>query len=101
MEGVTHNYPYFVIRVDKNEYGLSRDELVEKLKDYNIFSRKYFYPICSNFQCYKDIPSAALSRLPVANKVSETVLAIPLHGKLLDSDVKKICDIIKGLKRDQ
>lgn len=98
IEGVTHNYPYFVIRVDKEEYGLSRDELFEELKKYNVIARKYFYPLCSNFQCYRDIPSASVSRLPTANKIAEMVLALPLHGRMLESDVYRICEIIKSAR---
>jgi len=98
MEGVTHNYPYFVIRIDKDKYGLTRDMLYEKLQQYNIISRKYFYPLCSNFQCYRDIPSAAESRLPVANRVADSVLSLPLHGRLAEDDVARICEIIKGMK---
>ncbi|MDF2987361.1 MAG: aminotransferase, DegT/DnrJ/EryC1/StrS family [Eubacterium sp.] len=97
IEGVTHNYPYFVIRVDKDEYGLSRDELYEKLREYNVISRRYFYPLCSNFQCYRDIPTAAVSRLPIANKVADTVLSLPLHGRMPIDHVEKICNIIKGI----
>ncbi|HEY5583475.1 MAG TPA: DegT/DnrJ/EryC1/StrS family aminotransferase [Ruminiclostridium sp.] len=97
MPGVTHNYPYFVIRIDKDKYGLSRDEVFDKLKEYNVISRKYFYPLCSNYQCYSDIPSASVSRLPVANKIADTVLALPLHGRMQADDVEKICDIIKGI----
>lgn len=98
IEGVTHNYPYFVIKVDKEEYGLSRDELYEELKNYNVIARKYFYPLCSNFQCYRDIPSASASRLPTANKIAEMVLALPLHGRMLESDVDRICEIIKSVR---
>lgn len=97
MENVTHNYPYFVIRVEKKEFGRSRDELYEKLKAYNVITRKYFYPLCSNFSCYSNLSSAAKDRLPVANKVAETVLALPIYGKLPNSTVEKICAIIKGL----
>jgi len=97
IDGVTHNYPYLVIRVDKNECGLSRDEVSEKLKEYNVISRRYFYPLCSNFQCYRDIPSASVSRLPVANKIADMVLSLPLHGRMPVEDVEKICDIIKGI----
>ncbi len=100
-EGVTHNYPYFVIRIDKDEYGLSRDEVYERLKEYNIISRKYFYPLCSNFQCYRDIPSASESRLAVANKIAEEVLSLPLYGRMTDSDVERICDIIKALRLEK
>lgn len=98
IEGVTHNYPYFIIRIIKEEYGLSRDEVYMKFKEFNVILRRYFYPLCSNLQCYRDIPSASPSRLPVANKIAETVLALPLHGRLLNEDVEKICDIIKDLR---
>jgi len=95
MEGVSHNYPYMSIRVDKDEFGLGRDELYEKLKEYNVIARRYFYPICSNFQCYSDLPSASKSRLPVANEVADTILSLPLNGRMTESDVVKICNIIK------
>lgn len=98
VEGVTHNYPYFVIKIDRDEYGLSCDEVFSKLKEYNVISRRYFYPLCSNFQCYRDIPSAAASRLPIANKVADSVLSLPLHGRLPADHVEKICDIIKGIR---
>ncbi|MEL7565454.1 MAG: DegT/DnrJ/EryC1/StrS family aminotransferase [Dehalobacterium sp.] len=98
MKNVTHNYPYFVIRVEKKEFGLSRDELYEKLKEYNIITRKYFYPLCSNFSCYSNLFSAAKDRLPVANKIAETVLALPIYGKLSNDTVEKICTIIKSLR---
>lgn len=97
IEGVSHNYSYFVIRVDKDEYGLSRDELYDKLLEYNIIARKYFYPLCSNFQCYKDLPSSSKLKLPIANKISDMVLSLPLHGRMLNSDVEKICSIIKAI----
>ncbi|NPV91611.1 MAG: DegT/DnrJ/EryC1/StrS family aminotransferase [Firmicutes bacterium] len=97
IDGVTHNYPYFVVRVDEKEYGSSRDELYERLKGFNIITRKYFYPLCSDFQCYKYLPSSSRQHLPAANRVADTVLALPLHGRMLDSDVEKICAIIKSL----
>jgi dTDP-4-amino-4,6-dideoxygalactose transaminase len=97
IDGVTHNYPYFVIRVDKEEYGLSRDELYDKLKEYNIISRKYFYPLCSNFQCYRDLPSASNHLLPIANRIADEVISLPLHGRMPSTDVERICDIIKSI----
>lgn len=97
MEGITHNYAYFVIRINKEEFGRTRDELYEKLAEYNVIARKYFYPLCSNFQCYKDYPSSDKLNLPVANKISETVLSLPLHGRMSESDVEKICSIIKEI----
>ncbi len=98
LDGITHNYPYFVIKIDKNEYGLSRDEVFDKLIGYNVIARKYFSPLCSNFQCYKDYASSSRQLLPVANKIADRVLALPLHGRMEDSDVEKICAIMKVIR---
>ncbi len=98
LDGVSHNYAYFVIQVDKDEYGLSRDELFDKLAEYNVIARKYFSPLCSNFQCYSDYPSSSKQRLPVANKIADRVLSLPLHGRMQNSDVEKICAIIKAIR---
>lgn len=98
LDGVSHNYSYFVIKVDKDEYGLSRDELFDKLAEYNVIARKYFFPLCSNFQCYRDYPSSSKQRLPVANKIADRVLSLPLHGRMQTYDVEKICAIIKAIR---
>ena len=95
VPGVKHNYYNFVITVDKNKFGISRDELYESLKQYNIFTRKYFYPLCSQFQCYKQYPSSSSENLPVAEKVTKEVLSLPLYGDLKEEDIDIICDIIE------
>ncbi|WP_084726220.1 DegT/DnrJ/EryC1/StrS family aminotransferase [Sporobacter termitidis] len=95
VDGLEYNYPYFVITIDKNEFEISRDVLYEELKAHNIITRKYFYPLCSNLQCYKDLPSADKARLPVANKVADSVLALPLYGELSHEEVAYICRIIR------
>lgn len=100
IEDVTANYPYLVIRIDKNSFGLSRDELFLELQDYNIFSRKYFYPLCSNFRCYKNLSSFSELKLPVANKIADTVLALPLHGRMEHMDVEKICGILNEIRHN-
>ena len=98
LDGVSHNYAYFVITVEEEEYGLSRDKLFDKLAEYNVIARKYFYPLCSNFQCYRDYPSSLKQQLPIANKIADKVLTLPLHGRMQNSDVEKICAIIKAIR---
>ena len=99
MPGVKHNYYNFVIKINKKEFGLSRNELYDKLKKYNIFSRKYFYPLCSQFQCYKNLPSSSETNLPVAGKVTRQVLSLPLYGGLAERDINQICDIIDFVRK--
>ncbi|MDK2585459.1 DegT/DnrJ/EryC1/StrS family aminotransferase [Romboutsia sedimentorum] len=90
---VKHNYAYFPIIIDENKTGISRDELYNKLQEYNVFTRKYFYPLITDFDCYKDIYK--LNNLCNAKYISDRVLTLPLYGDLLYEDVLKITAIIK------
>lgn len=91
---VKKNYQYFYILIDKNEFGCSRDDLYNKLKSFNIYSRKYFYPLCSTYSWYRQLESASPTSLPVATRVSNSVLVLPLHGGLSIDDINKICNVI-------
>jgi dTDP-4-amino-4,6-dideoxygalactose transaminase len=94
IPGVKHNYYNFAVTIDTNEFGISRDKLYNTLKEYNIFTRRYFYPLCSRFQCYSNYPSSAPENLPVAEKISKSILTLPLYGTLREEDIHKICDVI-------
>lgn len=98
---VKHNYYNFVITVDPSRFGLSRDDLYDHLKAYNIFTRKYFYPLCSQFQCYKQYPSSSPENLPVAEKITKQVLSLPLYSDLADEDIHKICDVIFSFRKSK
>lgn len=87
---------YFVIRINKNLFGCSRDELHTQLKEYNVITRKYFYPLCSDYTCYKMLPSSHISNLPVAHQVVQEVLSLPIYGNLALEDVRKICHLIRS-----
>ena len=95
----TSSYQYFVIRVDNVRFGISRDEVYMRLKGYNVFSRKYFYPLCSDYPYYRNLPSADPANLPVARKVVKEVLCLPLYGKLPLSAAEKICDMIRDFRK--
>jgi len=89
------NYAYYPIFVDKNKYGISRDELYQRLKEKGIYTRRYFYPLISNMSTYCSFDSAIVSKLPIANKASESVLCLPLYGKLKTSDQVRITDTVR------
>jgi dTDP-4-amino-4,6-dideoxygalactose transaminase len=94
-EDVKSSQQYLVIRINEEQFGCFRDEVYERLKDYNVFSRKYFYPLCSNFDCYQDLDSADKNNLPIANKIVDQVLSLPFYGDLGTDNAKKITKIIK------
>ncbi len=90
LPNVHHNYSYFPILVNEAEYGLSRDALYDKLKAHGIYSRRYFYPLCSDFPTYRGLPSAAPVNLPVATKVAEEVLCLPMYADLSVEDQRLV-----------
>lgn len=92
---VRYNYGYFPIFVDETRYGMSRDALYEKLKANNIFGRRYFYPLISMLNPYKEYPSANPDNLPVATKMANEVLCLPMHHALTDEDVERVINIIR------
>ena len=95
MVGVKHNYSYFPIFVDEDLYGISRDALYEKMKANNVLGRRYFYPLITDFEPYKNIPSANPANLPIANKIANQVICLPMHHALSEEDVKRVIDCIQ------
>jgi dTDP-4-amino-4,6-dideoxygalactose transaminase len=87
------NYSYFPILVEDG-YPLSRDELYQKLKDQNVFARRYFYPLISDFPMYKGLQSSQPSNLPVSTLAAKKVMCLPIHPNLSKSIVNKVCDLI-------
>lgn len=99
MTGVKHNYSYFPILVDPVIYGVSRDYIYDELKKQNIYTRRYFYPLISHFPPYRNLPSANPSQLPVAERVANQVLCLPIYGALELSVIDMICEFIKNCRR--
>ena len=93
VEGVRHNYSYFPIFVTE-EYEMSRDELYEKLKANSILGRRYFYPLISEFPMYRGLESASTLNLPIATKLAQQVICLPIYAGLMDSDVERIISLI-------
>ena len=94
FENIQHNYAYFPIFIDEMQFGKSRDELYDELKKHNIFVRRYFYPLISQIDDYKTIPSSSKENLPQAEKMSQEVICLPIYPDLVDKDVEKITSLI-------
>ena len=94
MPGVRHNYSYFPIFVDAEKYGMTRDELYFKMKEQNVLSRRYFYPLISEFSTYRGLPSASKENLPNAHKMADSVICLPMHHALGEDDIERILKLI-------
>jgi dTDP-4-amino-4,6-dideoxygalactose transaminase len=94
MPGVKNNYSYFPIFVDQEKYGMTRDELYFKMKEQDVLGRRYFYPLISEFDTYKGLPSAGRENLPKAHQVADSVICLPMHHELSTEDVDRVLDIL-------
>lgn len=90
-----HSYPYYPIFVNEKEYGKSRDELYEYLKTKNIFGRRYFYPLVSEFPIYKGLDSAKPANLPNAHQIAEQVICLPIYPDLEILSINQVISLIK------
>ena len=94
LPGVKHNYSYFPIFVLEKDYGMTRDELYFKMKEQGIFGRRYFYPLISEFSTYRGLDSARPENLPVAHKMANSVICLPMHHGLTDEDIQRTIKLI-------
>lgn len=88
------NFSYFPILIEE-DYPLSRDELYEKFKSINIFVRRYFYPLISDFPMYRGLPSSNKANIPVADSVSQRVLCLPIYPALELAQVEQIIAFVR------
>lgn len=96
QKDVKTNYAYFPVEIDEKIYGRNRDEVQEMLAKEGIYTRKYFYPLTSEFDCYREKYDS--SQTPVAKGVSRRILTLPIYVDLALEDVDRICDRIIKFK---
>lgn len=94
MPGVKHNYSYFPIFVDAEQYGMTRDELYEKMREHHVLGRRYFYPLISEFSTYRGLDSARPENLPNATRIANEVICLPMHHELGEYDIQRVLDCI-------
>ena len=94
IQGVRHNYSYFPIFVDEEKYGMSRDELYFKMREHNVYGRRYFYPLISTFSTYRGLHSSNPDNLPVATRIANQVICLPMHHALSVEDIQRTIDLI-------
>jgi dTDP-4-amino-4,6-dideoxygalactose transaminase len=94
MSNVDMNYSYFPILVN-HEFKVSRDEIYQKLKDNNIYARRYFYPLISDFPMYRNMLSARRQNLKNAVDISSEVICLPMHHAINHESQTKIVNIIR------
>ena len=87
------NYIHFPILVGP-EYPISRDALYQKLRDRDVFARRYFYPLISEFPMYRGLASASSDNLPVATERARQVLCLPIFPAMEPQDVERVIEVV-------
>jgi dTDP-4-amino-4,6-dideoxygalactose transaminase len=93
-QGVSDSLQYMPVRVGQEQFGLSRDQLCSELESFNIFARKYFYPLCSDYPCYQNVINDGL---PNARHAVSQLMCLPFYGELGAEAVERIAKIIRYL----
>ncbi len=93
-ENIKLNYSYFPILINEKEFGGSRDNLYEKLKDNGIYGRRYFFPLITDFEYYSKSYCGENSYFPIASDISKSVICLPLYADLEYKQVDAISKII-------
>lgn len=95
---VKHNYSYFAVTIDSSAFGVSRDAVYHALRQYNVFSRRYFYPLIPDYPCYRSVPLP--DPLENARRISSEILTLPIFPELPDDDVHRICDMLAHIQKN-
>ena len=94
--GISDSLQYAVIRIDEAEFGMNRDALWAALKDWKVFSRRYFFPLCSDFPSYR---ACQRDNLEQAELAAREVLCLPMFGDLGARGAERIAQMIQYLHR--
>jgi dTDP-4-amino-4,6-dideoxygalactose transaminase len=90
-DNIKYNYAYFPILITSDDK--SRDQIYDYLQEHNINVRKYFYPLITEFECYKGIFQ---TELPKSKYVSDRVICLPLYGELSDEEQAYVIDTLRN-----
>jgi dTDP-4-amino-4,6-dideoxygalactose transaminase len=88
------NFAYFPVLVQP-DFPVSRDYLYKIFREREIFVRRYFYPLISDFPMYRGLPSAAHGNLPVARRLAQQVLCLPIYPDLPHDQVDRVMDVLR------
>ncbi len=95
-EGNKHTYHQYVIRI-AGVSGKRRDSLINYLRENGVGANIYYPLPCHRQKCFSYLKKV---KLPVTDKVSKEVIALPIYPELKPVEQKYIVELIgKWLKR--
>jgi dTDP-4-amino-4,6-dideoxygalactose transaminase len=98
LTSTKYNFSYMPVCFESKA---ERDNVYSELKKNSFESRKYFFPLTSNYTYFDKSREKDLSNLKKAIAISSRILCLPIYPDLEIANVNKIVEIIKDLKKNK
>lgn len=89
-DGDRHSWCMFVVRITP-AFGISRDELIERLRNFNIGTSVHYIPT-HHFSGYRRFASP---NLRVTDEISKEILSFPLFNTMTERDVDDVVEAVQ------
>jgi dTDP-4-amino-4,6-dideoxygalactose transaminase len=86
----------YIIRVDKNELDIDRDEFIEELTAMNIGTSVHFIPVHLQ-PFYQKNFGTKQGDYPVAESIFDKIISLPLYPSMKQEDVEYVADAVREI----
>jgi len=93
-ESAEANHQNFAVLVDRDGFGLTRDDLHAAMNAENVMTRRYFHPPLHRMACYR---SAGTGPLPETDRVADRVLCLPIYNDMTDEEINAVAGALERI----
>jgi perosamine synthetase len=94
-----HTYMIYTFRIDPGKIGMSRDEIMKKLRERGIQAKIYFPP--AHLQPVFKSMGYKEGDLPVTEEIARTIISLPVHSMLTEEDLRYVGDSLDEILADR
>ena len=95
-ENRNHVYHLYPVEILPGTLTISRDRLIDRLKELNIGTSVHFIPL-HRHPYYRDTHGYSPEQFPMAEKVFTNILSLPLYPKMSDSDADEVMETVSAV----
>jgi len=92
----THTYHLYVIRLNLERLTIDRAQFIEELKALNIGTSVHFIPVHLH-PYYQEALGYRVGDCPVAERLYERIISLPLFPRMTESDVRDVIHAVKDV----
>ncbi|GLY48083.1 DegT/DnrJ/EryC1/StrS family aminotransferase [Lentzea sp. NBRC 102530] len=94
LPGRSHVWHQYTVLIG-DDAALTRDEFAAKLTERGIGNGIYYPKLVTDYDAYRDHPQVVMSENPVAAKIAQQCLSIPVHAHLTDDQLDTVIGTIR------